>query len=126
MLTVYGAGTYSVMLDNGTCTLRDTIAVSGAPGLGLLFVPNAFTPNRNGMNDQFRAYGDGITYFHQMIFDRWGELVFESEDINDGWNSLVGNAAKPFCDVYVYRILYRTECSGEQDIEKIGQLSLVR
>lgn len=125
-IAVYSAGIYSVALNNGDCVLRDTIDVSGAPGLGLLFVPNAFTPNKNGINDEFKVYGDGITYFHLTIFDRWGELVFETEDINEGWNGLVGNAEKPFCDVYVYRIIYRTECSGEQDIEKIGQVNLIR
>lgn len=125
-IEVSGAGEYSVLLNNGTCVLHDTIEVSGAPGLGLLFVPNAFTPNKNGLNDEFRAYGDGIIYYHLMIFDRWGQLVFETEDINEGWNGLVGGAPKPFSDVYVYRIIYRTECSGEQEIEKIGHVNLLR
>lgn len=126
-IEIYSAGIYSVMIDNGTCILQDSIDVSGAPGLGLLFIPNAFTPNKkDGINDEFRAYGDGITYFHMDIFDRWGLLVYSSDDINQSWNGLYGNAPKPLEDVYVYRIIYRTECSGEQDIEKIGQVSLMK
>ena len=124
-ITVFNAGTYSVMVNNGVCVLNDSVEVTGSPGSGLLFVPNAFTPNYNGLNDDFKAYGDGIVYFHMMIFDRWGELMFESNDINVGWDG-DPHGKKTMSNVFVYKIDYRTDCSGDQDIEKIGHVSVIR
>ncbi len=51
----------------------------------ILYVPNAFTPNNDGINDVFLAYGSGILGFQMTIFNRWGEVVFESDDINTPW-----------------------------------------
>ena len=53
-----------------------------------LYVPNAFTPNSDGTNDTFGAKGDGIIEFNIQIFNRWGELVFESNDINKVWDGI--------------------------------------
>jgi gliding motility-associated-like protein len=124
-ISVYTAGIYGVQIQNGNCTFSDSIEVTGAPGNGLLFVPNAFTPNYNGLNDNFKAYGDGIRTFHMMIFDRWGELVFESYDMNESWNG-DPHGKVTISNVFVYKITYTTECSGEQEIEKIGSVTLVR
>lgn len=50
-----------------------------------IYVPNTFTPDNDGRNDVFLAYGDNIRGFHMEIYDRWGQLVFESDDINKPW-----------------------------------------
>ena len=57
-------------------------------GVYVLYVPNAFTPNGDGVNDMFRAYGDAIelSNFTMQIFDRWGALLFESNNIEYGWD----------------------------------------
>ncbi|GAB4147874.1 MAG: hypothetical protein Fur0041_21690 [Bacteroidia bacterium] len=126
-IKVYFAGDYWVEVNDGRCLLQDTIQVTGAPGLGLLYVPNAFTPNGKGVieNEKFKVYGDGITTFNIQIFNRWGELLYESDDIYAGWDGTTGGKKAPE-GVYVYRIIYRTECSGEQEIEKYGHFSLIR
>jgi gliding motility-associated-like protein len=124
-IQVASAGDYSVEVNDGVCVLSDTIQVTGAPGLGLLFVPNAFTPNGKGNNEIFRAYGDGITFFEMQIFNRWGELIWEGDDLTDGWDGTTGSMKAPE-GVYVVRVLYRTECQGEQDIERFGHLILIR
>lgn len=50
-----------------------------------LFIPNSFTPNNDGVNDIFKAYGIGVNEFHIRIFNRSGAMVYESRDINEGW-----------------------------------------
>lgn len=51
-----------------------------------LYVPNVFTPNGDGINDVFQAKGFGITKFKMMIFDRWGEKIFETSEMEKGWD----------------------------------------
>ncbi len=55
------------------------------------YVPNAFTPNDDGDNDYFRCYGLNIEEFSMSIFTRWGELVFHTNDIMEGWDGRVQN-----------------------------------
>jgi len=70
-----------------------------------LFIPSAFTPNGDELNDVFTAVGIGIKIFHMMIFDRWGNLIYTTGDIAKGWNGRVGSANKPALeDTYVYKI----------------------
>ncbi|MBT6965097.1 MAG: T9SS type B sorting domain-containing protein, partial [Flavobacteriales bacterium] len=51
-----------------------------------IFVPTAFSPDGDGLNDIFEAKGTGITEFEMQVFDRWGGLVFESSSVDYGWN----------------------------------------
>jgi gliding motility-associated-like protein len=76
------------------------------------YVPNAFTPDGDGINDFFHAYGMGIKCYHFEIYERWGRLIWESDDLNDTWNGqVVRNGPVPFertdepaqMDVYVWR-----------------------
>ncbi|HTA60882.1 MAG TPA: PKD domain-containing protein, partial [Bacteroidia bacterium] len=68
-----------------------------------LYVPNAFSPNRDGDNDVFTAVGDYIFDFDMKIFDRWGNLVYHTTDVAKGWDgSMKGGVAIE--DVYVYVI----------------------
>jgi gliding motility-associated-like protein len=53
---------------------------------GDIYVPNAFTPDGDGLNDIFKAKGVDIVEFKMQIFNRWGELIFESSDMEVGWN----------------------------------------
>jgi gliding motility-associated-like protein len=61
------------------------------------FLPNAFTPNGDGVNDGYRGKGifTGITNFQMNIWNRWGEKVFETTDPNESWNGLYKNNGKP-------------------------------
>lgn len=79
-----------------------------------IFVPNTFTPNGDGVNDIFLPIGKSIAAMHLMIFDRWGELLFESNDPAVGWDgSYAGEIVKN--DMYVWRIEYKfyTDKDGE-------------
>ncbi len=68
-----------------------------------LYIPNAFSPNGDGYNDNFNVVGDYIFDFEMRIFDRWGNLVYHSTNVKNGWNgSMKGVSAAE--DVYVYLI----------------------
>jgi gliding motility-associated-like protein len=74
-----------------------------------LFIPNAFTPDNDGMNDTFKAYSAcEISFFRMQIYTRWGEKLFESADISTGWDGKKNGELCPG-DVYVYKISYRLE-----------------
>ncbi|MBP7808903.1 MAG: gliding motility-associated C-terminal domain-containing protein [Bacteroidia bacterium] len=81
-------GTYPVALvvksDHGCIdTIVKPIVVGEDFGI---YVPNAFTPNGDGLNDIFQPKGFGVVKYTLMIFDRWGEKLFETSDFNQGWD----------------------------------------
>ncbi len=68
-----------------------------------IYVPNAFTPDGNGINDSFKAVGFNIKSIHMTIFNRWGEKLFESYGVNDAWDGTF--KGQPVMDgVYIYMI----------------------
>lgn len=75
----------------------------------VIYIPNAFTPNNNGLNEEFKpiAYGiDESRDYNFEIFDRWGQLVFSTEKYNQGWNGNYKSAgAKMATDTYIYKLL---------------------
>jgi len=85
------------------------------------FLPNAFTPNGDGLNDEFIGVGlmDYLLDFRMEIFDRWGGLVFSSQDARRGWDG--GNAP---AGVYVYRASYRVPRGERTEVQ--GEVVLVR
>jgi gliding motility-associated-like protein len=69
------------------------------------YMPNAFTPDANSVNDKFRGHGVGIAEYNVWIFDRWGNLVFEADDISKGWDGTVkGGNEIALQDVYVWKV----------------------
>jgi gliding motility-associated-like protein len=69
------------------------------------YVPNAFTPNDDDVNDSFSGKGVFIKEYEMLIFDRWGELVYETNDIDKPWDGRVnGGSEMSKSDVYVYKI----------------------
>lgn len=70
----------------------------------VIYVPNAFTPNGDGLNDGFQAKGVGIEKFEMQIYDRWGHLIFETDDINKVWDGTVKNGGDLIKnDTYVWK-----------------------
>lgn len=71
----------------------------------LFYIPNSFTPNDNGKNDTFSGKGVYIKKYEMMIFDRWGNLIFHTDDINKGWDGTANYGTEiAQMDVYVYQI----------------------
>jgi len=93
-----------------------------------LFIPNAFTPDGDGINDNFNInYNNNsfpISHFVLHIFNRWGEEIFESNDITYGWDGKKNGKECPG-GVYVYKIVFSVDgISGNQ--ERVGTVMLVR
>jgi gliding motility-associated-like protein len=77
---------YFTFVDTSTgCVNNDTMRVK-LEYFSELNVPNIFTPNNDGQNDVYRVYGTDLFDFSLMIFDRWGGKVFETTNINEGWD----------------------------------------
>ncbi len=68
-----------------------------------LYVPTAFTPNRDGVNEIFLPRGNGIQEMHMTIYNRWGEIIFETKDLNKGWNGNSNGIPQP-PGIYFYVI----------------------
>lgn len=90
------------------------------------FIPNAFTPNGDGKNDGFYGKGFGITKYEIWIFDRWGNLIFNTTDINQAWDGSVqgkgGDLAQ--VDVYVWKVALTDVFDKKHKF--IGHVSLIR
>ncbi len=126
-LTVDQPGTYSVHAV-GHCVDAVGAAIIGEGECGpVVHLPNAFTPDGNGRNEVFKPVVDGdLANYHLEIFDRWGERIFSSNDLEQGWDGLV--AGHPAADgVYVWRLYYRAAGSGSFSAqERMGHVTLLR
>jgi gliding motility-associated-like protein len=94
-----------------------------------LFIPNAFTPNGDKFNETWGPKGIGIGNnpgdYILYIFNRWGELIFVSEDINKQWNGIpIGGSEVAQQDSYMYRIIVKNPL-GEK-IEYVGHFNLIK
>ncbi len=98
-------GTYSVMLivSNSYGCVDTAYGELIVHDEFTFFIPNAFTPNGNGLNETFSGMGSGISEFHMLVFDRWGMLLYESHDINKPWDGTF-KGKNVSQDVYVYKI----------------------
>ncbi len=87
------------------------------------YIPNAFTPNGDGISDVFKVYGNDITKFELIIISRSGQIVYTSKNINEGWD---GNSkgSPALTGIYVYTLKYTNELNTEQIIT--GHITLIR
>lgn len=88
-----------------------------------LYIPDAFSPNGDGNNDEFITYGSNITQFSLKILSPNGQLMFETKDINQGWNGRFKGGDAPG-DVYFYIVNF-TDINGQQYARQ-GRLFLLR
>lgn len=88
-----------------------------------MFIPNAFTPNNDGLNDRFRAVGNDIEAYEIFIYNRFGNLVYTSKDRQQGWNGMHGAILG---DVGVYMYYVKGRCRGGVDFMLKGDVTLIR
>ena len=108
--TYAAEGIYTVTLyTTTTAGCRDSVStpVEIKP-VFTIYIPNAFTPDGDGTNDYFSAKGADINEFDMMVFDRWGELIFQTNDMQKGWDGKA-NHGNDIAEtgVYVYKIAVR-------------------
>ena len=90
-----------------------------------IYIPNSFTPGKlDGVNDVFKAVGDNIERLKMYIFNRWGEQIYEINNINEWWDgTYLGEPCQE--DVYVWFLEYKFE-GNEFDEELRGHVVLIR
>jgi gliding motility-associated-like protein len=89
-----------------------------------LYSPNAFSPDGDGINDLFKISGQGMIDFQIEIFNRWGQMVYKSNDLSNGWDGTFKGKNLP-TGTFVYKI--KTSKYGvEQKLVKSGTVALVR
>jgi gliding motility-associated-like protein len=111
--------------DINGCVATDSVRVNVEP-VYTIYVPNAFTPNGDGNNDFFEVFGykEAWKQFKVQLFNRWGEKVYESNDMNFKWDGVYqGKMMNPTVLVYVVKLVYLDNYT-----EKIlkGTITLVR
>jgi gliding motility-associated-like protein len=119
------SGNYTVSLvvsNSNGCTDSTKVEVVVFPELKI-YIPNAFSPDYPNLNNVFKAYGEGIAWFEMLIYNRWGELLFTSHNIEFGWDGKFLNEEAP-PGVYVYSITYK-DISGKK-FNRTGSVTLVR
>jgi gliding motility-associated-like protein len=89
-----------------------------------LYIPSAFTPDGDGVNDAFGAKGKNIISLKMKIYNRWGELVYETDQLNDTWDGTYKGNAITNTDVFVYTV-NAVSVDGKPLPEENGTVTLV-
>jgi gliding motility-associated-like protein len=97
-----GDYTITLLAENGVCSSTATQEIRIDP-VTVIYIPNSFTPNGDGLNDTFIPKGVGIERFSMGIYNRWGEELYYTNTINEPWRGWHKGRELPN-DVYVYRI----------------------
>lgn len=119
-----GTYNFTVTANAGPCTNSDNIVVV-VRNFGFTGMPTAFTPNGDGDNDIFRPVGlFGAEFKTFEVYNRWGKKVFETSDINEGWDGTIKGEPQPR-DVYVYFIEFKLPSDNEPQ-QLRGEFTLVR
>jgi gliding motility-associated-like protein len=125
------AGTYQLTLSNAceVLTLNFNVTTPRVDEAAFLYLPTAFSPNEDGNNDTFRAYpAPGLEWqsFNLMVFDRWGNQLFESTDPALGWDGAFKGTLMN-TGLYVYHLKGQVfYCGQELEVEREGGVMLVR
>jgi len=125
-LVITQPGTYGLTVtDSNGCVARTSIWIDDFCPSDL-YIPNAFTPTGNGINDYFLAYCENIQEFQMIIYDRWGQKLFESDDITTGWDGTFMGKQCPQ-GTYVYVVNYKLFDYKELQMHtKVGKVTLIR
>ncbi len=112
--------------DSNGCQYVDTLKITCIEVIcdkPNIFIPNAFSPNGDGINDKVCFSGEWITSFHITIFARWGEKMFEAYNIDQCWDGTY-NGKK--CQAGVYMYVCEIECEGNQKKILKGDITLLQ
>lgn len=124
-ISAANAGTYTQTVTNACGTAINTFNITEKECVCQLVFPTAFSPNGDGNNDSWRAiYLCPLTKFQLHVYNRWGEMVFSSNDVNERWDGTYKGASQP-SESYVYFCQYTDPYTREQ-ISLSGNLTLLR
>ena len=109
------------------CLQTDTVSLTiSTECLLTIFAPNAFSPNGNAMNEEFFVFpNDFVETFEIYIYNRWGQLIFRSENKDFRWNGYFGDALSP-PGTYAYIMKFTSSLAPGQEQEQYGSITLIR
>jgi gliding motility-associated-like protein len=108
-------------IDGSSCdTIRPPVIAEIPP---LVYIPNIFSPNNDGFNDVFYVRGKEIESLHFLIYNRWGNLVFESNELSQGWD---GTQNGKMCEAGVYAFVAEVRFKDGREENRKGTVTLVR
>jgi gliding motility-associated-like protein len=118
-------GVYQLELsDSNGCLLQDTVHINPGICCDEVFIPNAFSPNQDNLNDCWRVVtAAGMELRQLAIFNRWGNKLWSANDVQDCWD---GSYNSKRCDVGTYYYIFRYKClSDGKEYVKKGDISLL-
>jgi gliding motility-associated-like protein len=104
-IIIVSDGYYSVTVTNACGIYEDTTYVRFDECSSIIYVPNAFTPDGDGLNDCFGVQTSNLDEFSLKIYSRWGQLLYETADPAACWDGMAGGSAAP-AGVYAWHIRY--------------------
>lgn len=120
-------GVYTVKLftiNDGGCVDSIVRSIEVKPEFAF-YIPNTFTPNGDNVNEFFTGKGEAIIEYKMTIFDRWGNQIFETNDLNKGWNGFVKDGTEIAQeDIYVYKIFVKD--FQNKDHKYVGHVNIVK
>jgi len=119
-------------IDSNGCSNEDSVWVNVQTG-DLIKLPTAFSPNADGVNDFYTVFGKGVSYYHILIYNRYGELLYDSEHLDElnnysaGWDGNYKGVPQPL-GTYVYKVEYRKRTAdlGSAPLLLKGNFELMR
>jgi gliding motility-associated-like protein len=127
-VTARDAGMYYIRyrLPSDTCSSTDSFLLQQEPCEVSIFFPTAFTPNNDGLNDVFKPEARGnsgrISQYEFCIYNRWGELIFKTPNITEGWNGTIGGV-KQATNTFIWSCRYKI---GNGEKSEKGTFVLIR
>ena len=123
-------GVYNIDLvrENVLCRVEESYNVTITPCIGVVYwIPNAFTPDNNEFNQTFRPiFNDGIDIdgFSFTIYNRWGQLIWETEDLNVNWDGTYNNTV---CSdgIYIWNLKFNVKNNDEKRNDH-GHIVIIR
>lgn len=114
-----GGGTYTVILtvSNGACSDTASLVINAGEGI---IIPNVFSPNNDGSNDEYFITSSGLTEYNLNVFNRWGQQMFESSTPNEHWD---GKYAGKTCEDGVYYFVLKAS-SKTKDYSTTGTITI--
>jgi gliding motility-associated-like protein len=110
------------MTDADGCTTSETTRLVVVEDK-TIFIPNSFTPDQNGLNDRFRVFTKGIESGKMKIFNRWGEKIYQTNQVLKGWDGTIQDSeAESGVYIYVVKLTY-----PDDTVEKRkGSVTIIR
>jgi len=124
-ISISSIGIYQLSVtDFNGCSGKDTLSVQKNPNCIPFAIPSAFTPDGNGINDFFKPLiNQDLVDYHFVIFNRYGQKIFETTDLSSGWNGKYKGELQPG-DAYVYWVQFKNTQAAI--VEYRGSFILIR